>query len=84
MNNPEGIAAFWLLIMLTALKLFSIIFLCSININVEKLAMFKQKEKTKESQQVICFRNKREELLTRFKSYLCCYYYVQIKKDSSD
>ncbi|MFC1842609.1 hypothetical protein ACFLYU_03050 [Candidatus Dependentiae bacterium] len=43
MNKKQGIATYWLIVMITILKLFSIVFLCSLNIDIEKLLVSKYK-----------------------------------------
>jgi len=44
MNKKKGIATYWLIVMITILKLFSIVFLCSLNIDLEKVLMGKYKK----------------------------------------
>lgn len=39
MNTKKGLATFWLIVMVTILKVFSIIFLCSLNVSLHKMLM---------------------------------------------
>lgn len=43
MRAKLGMTTYWLVIMITLLKIFSIIFLCSLNIDLEKLFMSRYK-----------------------------------------
>jgi len=43
MKAKLGMTTYWLVIMITLLKVFSIIFLCSLSIDLEKLFMSKYK-----------------------------------------
>ena len=43
MKAKLGMTTYWLVIMITLLKIFSIIFLCSLSIDLEKLFMSKYK-----------------------------------------
>ena len=43
MNKKQGMTTYWLIVMITLLKLFSIVFLCSLNVNLHKLLMGRYK-----------------------------------------
>jgi len=47
MNKQDGIARVWLLIIITMIKVFSIIFLCALNIDVQKVILHKYKKDVK-------------------------------------
>jgi len=41
MNTKKSLATFWLIVLVTTLKIFSIIFLCSLNISLHSMLMRK-------------------------------------------